>query len=134
MLTTSARRAAAPGRVHRERHVGEARTECASVEQAIADAGGERLADMDAAQVEAVGQPVHLERDTGRERRLERALEVERVLGAMPDQAPRRMAETAGCWVLHRVDHAGGELPPWRPLSGVERELNPVELCEHVVG
>ena len=51
------------------------------------DAGRERLADVLAAQVEPVRQAVDLERDALLERDLERALEVERVLGPAADVA-----------------------------------------------
>ena len=65
--------------------------------------------------------------------RLEGALEVERVLGAMPDQAPGGVTEAADRGMLHRVHDPRGELPPRRPLPGVQRQLHPVELREDVV-
>ena len=48
----------------------------------------QRVADVLAAQVEPVGQPVDLERDALLERDLVDALEVDRVLGAAVDQPP----------------------------------------------
>ena len=69
-----------------------------------------------------------------RERDLDRALQVERVLGPVADQPPGWMAETAHGRVTHRLDDARGQLLPGRALAGVQRELHPVELGEHVVG
>ena len=58
------------------------RTECASVEQTIRDAGAQRVADVLAAKIESGGQAVDLQRDPFLERDLEHALEVDRVLRA----------------------------------------------------
>ena len=46
-------------------------------------------------QVEPVGEPVHLERDAGLERDLDRPLEVERVRRPVAEDPPARMAEAA---------------------------------------
>ena len=47
---------------------------------------------------------------------------------------PRRMAEAADRRMAHRLGHARASARPRRALAGVERELHPVELGEHVVG
>ena len=61
-------------------------------------------------------------------------LEVERVRRPVVDQAPRRVAEAARGRMPHRLDDPRGQLPPPRALPGVQRDLDPVELGEDVVG
>src|SRR3954453_5758115 len=65
-------------------------------------AGGERVADMLAAQVEAVREAVDLERDPLLQRHLVDALQIEGVLGTPVDVAALRVAETADVGVAER--------------------------------
>src|SRR5207237_1054900 len=83
------RGAAATGGVHGVGHVAEAahRVRVRRADDAHACADG--LTDVLAAEIEAVREAVDLERHARLERDLDRALEVERVLGPVPDQAPR---------------------------------------------
>ena len=87
-----------------------------------------------AREVEPVGEAVDLERDAGLERDLDRPLEVERVLGPVPDQPAGRVAEAAHGGMPHRLDDARRQLRARRALAAMQRELHPVELGEHVVG
>ena len=65
------------------------RTEWASVEQTTWTPASMASRDVVARQIEAVGQAVDLERDARLERDLDRALEIERVLRPVSDQAAR---------------------------------------------
>ena len=56
-----------------------------------------------AAEIEPVGQPVYLQRDSGLECDLEDLIEIERVLRAVVDDPPLRVAETANVRVPHRL-------------------------------
>ena len=82
------------------------------------DAGGEGCGDVAAAQVEPGGEPVDLERDAGFAGGLERALEVEGVLGPVTDQPSGGMAEAAHGRMGHRVRDTSRELPPRRAPQG----------------
>ena len=75
-----------------------------------------------AGEVEPVRQAVHLERDAGLERDLDRPLEIEGVLRPVADQAAQRMAEAAHRRVAHRLRDARGQLCTWRTLAAVQRE------------
>ena len=86
------------------------------------------------AQVEPVGQAVHLERDAGLERDLDHALQVERVRRPVPDQPAGRMAEAAHRRMPHRLGHLARQRRALLALARVEAELHPVELGQHVVG
>ena len=110
------------------------RTECASVEQTIRTPAAQRVADVLAAQVEAVGQPVDLDRDALLERDLEHALEVEGVLRPAADEPAGRVAEAAHVRVAQRLLDALGHLAPRHALAAVDARLHPVELGEDVVG
>ena len=52
----------------------------------------------------------------------------------MADQPAGRMAEAAHRRVSHRLGHARSQLLARRALAGMQRELHPLELGEHVVG
>ena len=67
-----------------------------------------------AGEVEPVGKSVHLERDSGLERDLDHALEVERVRRAVPDQPPGRVAQ--------RTRRRDGASPP-SPAPSARRGL-----------
>ena len=110
------------------------RTECASVEQTISTPASQRLADVLAAQVEAVGQAVDLDCDALLERDLEHAVEVQRVLGPAVDVAARGVAEAAHVRVAQRRLDPRGHLAPRHPLAAVHAGLDPVELGEDVIG
>ena len=101
------------------------RTECASVEQTIFERPRRcAVRTWPVAQVEPVGQAVHLERDAFLERDLEAALEVERVLRAVVDQPPVRVREAAtppGAASPRR--HASGQLGA-RPAAGPRGALS----------
>src|SRR5581483_12051014 len=97
------------------------------------DAGRERLSDVLAAQVEAVRQPVDLERDACRERELEDAVEVERVLRPAADVAALWMAEAAHVRAPQRLLDALRQFPPWHALAAVDARLHPFELGERRV-
>ena len=73
-------------------------------------AGAQRVADVLAAEVEAGGEAVDLERDAVLERDLEDALEVEGVLRAAADEPARRVAEAAHVRVAQRLLDALGHL------------------------
>ena len=107
--------------------------ECASVEQTICTRR-DRVADVLAAEVEPVRQPVDLDRDALLERDLVDALEVDGVLRAAADQPAGRVAEAAHVRVAQRLLDAPGHLRSRHPLAAVDARLHPVELGEHVVG
>ena len=88
---------------------------------------------MRAGEVEPVGQAVHLDRDARLERDLEDAVEVERVLGAVVEDPPLRMRETARGRMAHRLDDPVRDRLARRALAGVEADLHPLELGEDVV-
>ena len=108
-------------------------TEWASVEQTIVTPASRARRTFSAAEVEPGREPVDLEGDAGLQRRLERPLEVERVLGPVAEQTSGRMAEAADGGMVHRVRHPRRELGARGPLPGMERELHPLEAREHVV-
>ena len=110
------------------------RIEWASVEQTIGTPAADRLPHVVAAQVEARGQAVDLDRDPLLERDLEHALEVERVLRPAVDDPALRVAEAAHVRVTQRFLDAPGHLVVRHPLAAVHAGLDPVELGEHVVG
>ena len=89
---------------------------------------------MVAREVKPARKAVHLKRHARLDGGVDGAFEIERVLGAVADDAARRMAEAARGRVPHRVRDAGGQLPALRALAGVQRDLHPVELGQHVVG
>ena len=86
-----------------------------------------------AAQVEPVRQAVHLHRDAPLQRDLEDRVEVECVLGAVPDEPALRMAQAAHRRVAHRLRHLRRQLRARRALARVQAQLHPVELGEDVV-
>ena len=110
------------------------RVECASVEHTIGTPASSAQPHVLVAEVEPGGEPVHLERDAGLERDLEHPLEVERVRRPVVDQPAGRMAEARRRRMAHRLHDARRQLPARRPLAGVEADLHPVELGQHVVG
>ena len=97
------------------------------------DARRERLAHVRAGEVEPVREAVHLERDARLERDLEDPLQVERVLGPVVEDPALRMGEARRRRVAHRLDDAVGERLARPALAGVQADLHPLELGEHVV-
>ena len=96
------------------------RIECASVEQTSLTPGLDRLPHVDVAQVEPVGQAVHLERDVLLERDLDQPVDVELVLGAAVDVAGpsgARGRRRAGCAAPRSTrsvcSRFGRRWPPW---------------------
>src|SRR6202020_2094148 len=89
------RRPAAPGRRHRERHVAQTADRMGVGRADDLHAGTQRVADVLAAEVEPVGEPVDLQGHALLECDLEHLVEVERVLGPAVDVAPLWMAEAA---------------------------------------
>src|ERR671919_3188339 len=85
-------------------------------------------------EVEAVGEPVDLERDSFLERQLEHALQVERVLRPPVDVPALRMAEAADVRVSQRLLDTLRHLPPRHSLPPVHACLYPLELREDIVG
>src|SRR5438270_11370686 len=97
-------------------------------------AGAQRLADMLAGEVEAVGKTVDLECDPFFECDLAHPLEVEGVLRPAVDVPALGVAEAPPRRVAKRRLHAPGQLPAWHPLPAMDARLYPVELRERVVG
>src|SRR5919106_654164 len=85
-------------------------------------------------EVEAVGEPVDLERHSFLERHLEYALQVERVLRPPVDVPALRMAEAAHGRVPQRLLDTLCHLPPRHSLATVDACLYPLELGEDLVG
>ena len=98
------------------------------------DARVDGEADVGPGEIEPVGEAVHLERDAVLERDLEDRLEVEGVRRPVVDDPALRVAEAAHGRMAHRLRDLRRELLPRLALAGVEAELHPVELAEHVVG
>jgi len=84
-------------------------------------------------EVEPVGEAVDLERDAVLEGDGEHLVQIERVRWTVVDDAPLGVAQAADGRMPHRLRHLPRELPAWLPLAGVQAELDPVELREHVV-
>ena len=110
------------------------RTECASVEQTIFTPAASASRTWPADEVEPVRQAVHLQRDARLERDLEDPLQVERVLGPVVEDPPLRVREARRSRMAHRLDDPVGERRAAPALAGVEADLHPLELGEHVVG
>ena len=97
-------------------------------------AGLARSAHVLAAQVEPVGQPVHLHRSLGLPEPREDRVEIHRVRRPPPDQSSRRVAQRAHVRRLQRCEHAPRQLLPRGPLTAVNARLHPVELRQQVLG
>ena len=110
------------------------RTECASVEHDDRDAGLDRQLDLRSRQVEPVGQPVRLERDARLQRDLEGRSRSSCVRRTVVDDPPLRVAERTDGGMPHRLRHLPVSSSRVLPLPGVQAQLHPVELREHVVG
>jgi hypothetical protein len=89
---------------------------------------------MRARQIEAVREAVDLDRETCLERHFEHLVQVEGVLGAVVEDPPLRMAETARIRIPHGLGDDARQLRLGPPLACVQADLNPVQLCEDVVG
>jgi hypothetical protein len=98
------------------------------------DAGLDAQPDVLALEVEAVGEPVDLERRSRLERDLDDALEVDRVRRPPSDEPPGRVAERAHGRVAQRLDDPRRQHLPLLALPGVDASRDPVELGKHVVG
>ena len=85
-------------------------------------------------EVEPVGQAVHLHGNSGLERHLEDAVEIERVLGPVIQDPALRVGETRRRRVLHGLEHACSQSVASPPLASVQADLHPFELREDVVG
>ena len=110
------------------------RTEWASVEQTICTPAASASRTCRAAEVEPVGQAVHLQRDAGLERDLEDPLQVERVLRPVVEDPALRVREAcaAGWRIASTTRSVSAVAAP--ALAGVQADLHPFELGEHVVG
>jgi hypothetical protein len=97
-------------------------------------AGSERVADVLAAKVQAVGEAVDLERNSFLESDLEHALQVEGVLRPPVDVPALRMTEATHVGVVQRLLDALRQLRSRHPLTAVHACLYPLELGENVVG
>ena len=97
------------------------------------DARRERLTDVGRREVQPVGQAVHLDRDALIRRNREHLVQVERILGTVVEDPPLRMAERADRGMAHRLRDHARELGSTPPLTGVQAELHPLELREHLV-
>ena len=86
-----------------------------------------------AAQIQPAGQAIDLERDARLERHLDRPLEIEVVRRAVPDQPPGRVAQASDGRMAHGLGHTCREFRARCALPAMERELDPLELGEHVV-
>jgi hypothetical protein len=81
-----------------------------------------------AAKVEAVWEPVYLERDSFVERDVKHPLQVEGILRPPVADTALRMAEAAHVGVAQRLLDTLGHLRPRHALTGVHACLDPVEL------
>jgi hypothetical protein len=98
------------------------------------DSGTQGVAHVFAAQVEAVGEAVHLERDVLLEGQLEHAVKVEGVLRATVDVAAFGVAQAAHVGVSERLLHALCHFRSRHPLASVDARLHPLEIREDVIG
>jgi hypothetical protein len=84
-------------------------------------------------EIESIRKSVDLQGHASFQGCPDRALEVERVLGPVPDQPSRRVAQATYGGVAHGLDDPCGELGARRALPLVQRELHPLQLGEHIV-
>ncbi len=85
-------------------------------------------------QVETIREPVDLEGDSLLQRDREDSVEIESVLGSAVQDPPLRVAQRSRSRMSQRFAHGLGQLACGAPLAGVQADLNPLQLGEHVVG
>ncbi len=98
------------------------------------DSCRQRLHGVRARQVETIRQTVDLEGDSLLERDREDSVEIESVLGPAVQDSPLRVAERSRGRMPQRFAHGLGQLASGAPLAGVQADLDPIQLGEHVVG
>ena len=135
VFRTSARRCpAAARRVDRVRHVAEPAHRVRVGRADDLDARTQRIAHVLAAEVQSIGQAVHLQGDAQLEREAEQPLQVDGVLRPAIDDPAGRVAEAAHVRVAQRRFDALRHLAPRHPLPAMDARLHPVELGKDVIG
>ena len=110
------------------------RTECASVDTTIGTPASIASLISGPDRSSRSGSPFVSSATPVSERDLERPLEIESVRRTVIDDPPLRMAQRTHGRMSHRLRDLARQLVALLPLPGVQAELHPLELREHVVG